>query len=157
MPYTPKHGMRKTRIYSIWRNMKNRCRYPSNKSYPNYGGRGISYDPKWESFEGFYEDMGEGYGDDLSLERRDVDKNYCKENCEWIPASRQNDNKRKSVMVTYKGEEHRFIDLYRRLKPEASYKAIYKRIFSDGWTVERAFSESIDVTKRNTLYKGGTK
>lgn len=82
-------------MYNIWYDMKRRCSCPSRKQYKDYGGRGITYDPKWETFEGFLEDMQEGYSDNKTLERKDVNSNYCKDNCEWIFLEEQALNKRK--------------------------------------------------------------
>ena len=71
-----KHGMHDTRAYQCWADMKTRCDNPKNKYYDYYGGRGITYDPKWKTFEGFWEDTGENYSDELTLNRRDNDGNY---------------------------------------------------------------------------------
>lgn len=89
-----KHGMAGSRPYNIWFDVKRRCSDPSRKNYPHYGGRGISYSAKWEDFEGFWEDMQEGYSDVLTLERVDVNGNYCKENCTWVTQEDQKKNKR---------------------------------------------------------------
>lgn len=89
-----KHGMIDSRTYYSWKSMKQRCNNPKNKQYHDYGGRGITYDPRWESFENFYNDMGEKPGG-MSLDRVDVDGNYCKENCRWTTWSVQMHNKRK--------------------------------------------------------------
>lgn len=78
------HGMCRTRPYNIWCNMKVRCNKPSSDSYKNYGGRDITYCYKWETFDGFWEDMKEGYSDNLSLDRENNNLNYNKENCRWI-------------------------------------------------------------------------
>ena len=67
--------------------MKNRCNNTKIKCYPNYGGRGISYDTKWETFDGFYEDMHETYSDNLTIDRIDVNGNYYKDNIQWITKS----------------------------------------------------------------------
>lgn len=75
--------------------MRSRCDNEENKSYPNYGGRGITYDPRWSDYINFKEDMVEGYSDELTLERVDVNGNYCKENCTWIPLKMQARNKTK--------------------------------------------------------------
>ena len=73
--------------------MKRRCRPDLKELYPYHAGKGITYDPKWETFEGFYEDMKEGYSDELSLDRIFGDKNYTKDNCRWTNLSVQGYNK----------------------------------------------------------------
>jgi len=91
------HGMYKSRPFSIYGHMKRRCDTPKEAGYPYYGGRGISYDPKWGTFEGFWEDMSEGYSDELELDRIDPNKNYCKENCRWANQEIQCFNTRKRI------------------------------------------------------------
>lgn len=83
------HGMSRTRQYQIWADMKDRCTNPKNKSYIRYGERGISYDPSWETFEGFWNDMADGYDDTLTIERNDNNIGYCKSNCTWITIEEQ--------------------------------------------------------------------
>lgn len=97
------HGMHNTRQYQSWADMKTRCDNPSHKCYPDYGGRGITYDPKWSTFDGFWEDMCEGYSDDLTLNRRDVEKGYCKENCAWDDKHFQGHMRRKMKGTLLKG------------------------------------------------------
>lgn len=92
-----KHGRNDTREYQIWADMKTRCDCENNKFYPDYGGRGISYEDKWKSFEGFWEDMEEGYGVNLTLDRVDVNASYSKANCRWATVSQQNHNRRKKA------------------------------------------------------------
>lgn len=90
-----KHGMHDSRAYQCWADMKIRCDNEKNKYYDYYGGRGITYDSKWKTFEGFWEDMKDTYEDDLTLNRRDNDGNYCKENCEWDTKNFQGHMRRK--------------------------------------------------------------
>ena len=89
------HGMNETRQYQCWADMKTRCLNKNHKWYESYGGRGITVCEKWLTFEGFWEDMEEGYSDALTLNRRDNDAGYCKENCAWDDAHFQGHMQRK--------------------------------------------------------------
>lgn len=90
-----KHGMRNTRQYSIWNQMVQRCKTITNKQYPEYGGRGITVCEKWLTFSGFWEDMREGYADDLEIDRISVNLGYYKENCRWTTEKENAYNQRK--------------------------------------------------------------
>lgn len=90
-----KHDMSKSRVYQVWSSLKRRCDDPKNKAYPDYGGRGVSYCDKWKTFEGFWEDMQEGYSAGMTIDRKDVNGDYLKENCRWIPKARQPQGTRK--------------------------------------------------------------
>lgn len=76
-----KHGMSNSPEYKIFKDIKRRCEEPNRKSYKNYGGRGIKC--LWESFEQFYEEMGTRPSNKHTIERKNVDGDYCKENCIW--------------------------------------------------------------------------
>lgn len=88
------HGLNRSKIHNTWRGMKERCENTKNSHYHLYGGRGITYDLKWRTFEGFYEDMGLSYEYGLELDRIDVNGNYSKENCRWVTQSEQCYNQR---------------------------------------------------------------
>ena len=93
-PSRTTHGMTGHKLHMIWQTMRRRCRCPSTAAYHCYGGRGIAVCDKWQSFEGFFEDMGLSWKDGLSLERIDVNGNYELSNCTWIPMQEQFKNKR---------------------------------------------------------------
>lgn len=96
------HDMSRTRQYSIWQGMKERCTNPNRNSWDRYGGRGITFDPKWDTFEGFWEDMKDTYTDNLTIDRKDGDKNYCKANCRWITGSENSsDTCRKKQVIQF--------------------------------------------------------
>lgn len=88
------HGMADTPTYKSWEMMIQRCTNPNFDRFDYYGGRGISISDGWTKFEKFYEDMGER-PEGLTLERVDVNGDYCKSNCVWDDISRQSYNKRK--------------------------------------------------------------
>lgn len=101
-----KHGASNTRLYGIWTNMKGRCNNPNAEGYKDYGGRGIQVCKEWaHDFSVFQEwAMSHGYQETLSIDRVDVDGNYCPENCRWASMKEQQNNKRTNVFCEIDGE-----------------------------------------------------
>ena len=81
--------------YKSWLKMKARCDNPKDGEYKRYGERGISYCSDWSKFENFLRDLGVKPNKNLTLERHNVDGNYCKDNCSWESKSQQAHNQRK--------------------------------------------------------------
>ena len=95
-----KHGWKNTRLYNSWRGMKSRCNNPKDTAYPHYGGRGITVCDAWLDFENFKEwALHTGYEETLTLERRDVNKGYSPDNCEWVSVRAQHLNTRDTIKV----------------------------------------------------------
>lgn len=100
-----KHGMKNTRLYNIWDTMKQRCLNANQKDYKNYGGRGITVSEEWLEFSNFYNwSMANGYRDNLSVERVNVNGNYEPSNCLWVTTKEQARNTRRNHFYTYNGE-----------------------------------------------------
>lgn len=89
------HGKMNTKSYGTWEGMLQRCNNSKSEGYPNYGGRGIQICKSWLDFENFFTDMGER-PDGMSLDRVDVNGDYCKDNCRWATPSVQGFNQRTS-------------------------------------------------------------
>lgn len=96
------HGASGTRLHRIWKGIKARCSNKNNPQYKDYGGRGISICDAWrQSYDAFRSWAVEnGYDDNLTIERMDVNGNYCPENCKWITLQEQQDNRRNTVRIT---------------------------------------------------------
>lgn len=89
------HGETGTRIHRIWVNMRKRCLNPNATGYADYGGRGITFCEEWNDFIAFRDwSLENGYREDLTIERIDVDGDYEPSNCTWAGADVQSANRR---------------------------------------------------------------
>lgn len=132
-----KHGESYSRIYHIWKAMRRRCNIKDCKDYKYYGGRGISVCDEWENdFAAFREwALANGYQEWLSIDRIDVNGDYCPENCRWASTYEQNNNKRTSKYISFNGKTgtvREFADKY-----GISYSCLYARL-KLGWSIEDA-------------------
>lgn len=109
----------------MWQKMKARCANPATQGFEHYGGRGIKVCDRWMEFENFIEDMGEA-PEGYSLERIDVNGNYERANCKWIPIGKQQLNKRLTKRVTIDGREMAVKEACEMLG--RNYKTVMSRI-----------------------------
>lgn len=95
------HGLSKTRLWTIWVGMKDRCERKNNKNYSNYGGRGIKVCEEWKaSFESFNEwALNNGYSDELTIDRINPEGDYCPGNCRWASRVEQTRNRRNTIKM----------------------------------------------------------
>lgn len=134
-----KHGMWGTRPWRIWEGMRRRCREEGHKDYPRYGALGIDYEESWREFSGFWEDMKNGYRDNLTLDRIDGTKGYSKQNCRWATyrkqAANRKDNRRyKAKLLTHIG------------KTLGGSRSLVHNRLNAGWTMEDACTTPVKET-----------
>lgn len=112
-----KHGLSRTRIYKMHQQMIQRCYNQNTHRYECYGGRGIRVCDEWlkppQRFLNFYEwAMSHGYTDDLTIDRINVDGDYCPENCRFVTVKEKNFNKRDTIRYNKAGDT--LLDLYNK-------------------------------------------
>ena len=144
------HHLSNTKLYGVWAGIKSRC-YNDNGSrcYKDYGGRGIVMCDEWKNdFMSFYKwALQNGYREGLTIERINVDGNYCPENCTWIPNSQQQGNRRSCLYYTYKGKTQNLKQWCDELNLD--YKLMHDRIRMKKWSFERAITTPLDIKKSN--------
>lgn len=101
-----KHGLSNTRIHRIWRSIQDRCYNQNNQDYRHYGGRGITVCDEWkDDFLLFYNwALENGYNENLTIDRVDVNSGYSPENCRWVSMETQANNKRNNKVFTLNGK-----------------------------------------------------
>ncbi len=134
-----KDGKRKYRLYPIWSSMRSRCNCKTSQFYKNYGGRGIKVCARWESFVNFANDLGTPKKG-MTLDRIDVNGNYCPENCRWATRKEQAYNRRNTRKLTYKGKTQNIEQWCKELPLQLKPYNLISRIFESKWSVERAFT-----------------
>lgn len=133
------------RLFRIWIKMRNRCYNPQNDGYKNYGGRGIDICLEWSNFYEFQEwALNAGYSPDLTLDRINVNGNYCPENCRWVSIKRQSRNKRKTIYLTLDGVRKPMADWADEIG--ISWRTLHSR-YVRGWSDERILTTPVQKHK----------
>lgn len=80
-----RHGETQTKLYYVWRAMKERCNNPLSQNSKGYYRRGIIVCPEWEKDFLVFKKwaLENGYQEGLFLDRRDNDLGYNPDNCRW--------------------------------------------------------------------------
>jgi len=134
------HGEARTSLWYVWCAIKQRCTNPKNKSWKNYGGRGITLDPEWQQYEPFAMwARANGYEDGLEIDRVDNDGPYSPKNCQWILRWENRRNSRSVRKITAWGETKLMIEWIADPRCKVKYQTIWDRIHV-GWTPEDAIS-----------------
>lgn len=136
---TRTHGMSSDPLYGIWLMIRQRCLNPNNKSFRDYGGRGIKVCTRWDDFSLFKRDMGpRPVG--TEIDRRDNNGDYCPDNCKWVDRQINAQNKRNNRIITCDGDSL-CIAAWSR-KTGLSRGTIERRLNS-GWQPERIIHQPV--------------
>ena len=146
-----KHGLSNTRIFNIWNNMQQRCYNPNNPRFSYYGARGITICDEWKNdFKSFYDwSMENGYQDNLTIDRIDVNGDYEPSNCRWCTMEQQSNNRRNNHYITYNNKKQTLTEWCNELniKPDFIQRRIKK-----GVTEVEIFNEVIE--RRHAMRDG---
>lgn len=135
-PHYKTHGASYTRLYREWLSMRNRCR-PSYHGHNSYYDKGVVVCEEWKKFEVFQEwALKNGYSDELTLDRIDVNGNYEPNNCRWVDNITQQNNRSNNAYITIDG-------ITKTLKQWADFYnlnyGMVKMRYQKGWSTERLF------------------
>lgn len=155
------HNHSRTNIYHIWQGIKRRCYNPQYNGFENYGGRGIKVCDRWlgeRGFENFLADMGERPSDDYSIDRIDVNGDYCPENCRWATRKEQANNTTKTIHLTHNGVTHsiaEWSEIYgipqRTAHGRYSSGYSFEKIFGKGHASRILTDEEVRAVRRYNL------
>lgn len=134
-----RHGLaNKERLYQTWKNMRQRCSNPNRHDYKRYGGKGVSICREWDEYTSFRRwALSSGYDDTLSIDRIDVNGNYCPENCRWVDMGVQANNTSRNHIIELNGIKKTMAEWSEELG--LSYSAIQHRL-ERGWSAEEALT-----------------
>lgn len=145
------HGMSKSKEFSSWTSMINRCYNHNNDNYYRYGGRGITVCNRWvSSFENFFLDMGHAPSSKHSIDRKNNDGNYELLNCRWATVKEQSNNTSRNLFIEYKGQTKTLTQWCDLLL--MNWNTIKSRL-KKGWSVEYSFTKPIDISRRRKITK----
>lgn len=138
------HGESSSRLYNVWNGMRQRCNNKNNDRWSSYGGRGIKVCQEWEQYEAFRDwAIANGYDESASygkctLDRIDVDGDYCPSNCRWVDIVTQCNNTRYNVRISANGKTMTIAEWSR--DSGISESTIRSRL-ADGWEPATAVTE----------------
>lgn len=139
-----KHNDTNSRLYKCWQGMKARCEYVKDANYYNYGGRGIIVCKDWQNSYTSFRNwaLQNGYSNDLTIDRIDVNGNYEPSNCRWVSMDIQQNNRRDNVYVEYNGEKLTLRQLSKKYTEQKgiTYKTLWYRFSVAKWDLDKCIN-----------------
>jgi hypothetical protein len=139
-----KHGKANTRLFNIFHGIKERCLNNSDRNYKLYGKKGIKICNEWldkeNGFINFYNwAINNGYSDNLTIDRIDVNGDYCPENCRWVDMKVQANNRTNNHLVTYNGKTHTISEWSKITTIKSD--TLVKRLNIYKWSIEKTLTK----------------
>ncbi len=143
-------GRSHERLYTIYTNMKARCYNINSSSYKDYGKRGITICKEWlDDYNTFKKwSINNGYSEDLTIDRINVDGNYEPTNCRWVNLDVQANNKRNNHYITYNGKTQtlkQWCDEF-----NLNYRVVSSRFYRRCWE-NKSIEEKLFTPKHTPL------
>lgn len=145
-----RHGLSNNKFYSNWRHMMHRCFNPKNDRFKDYGGRGITVSVEWQVLANFIKWCeSSNYKEGLTLDRINVNGNYCKENCRWSTPKQQSNNTTRNHLLSHNGKTQNITQW--SAESGINRSTLYLRI-RRGWTAEKALSTTAIANSNQYTY-----
>lgn len=143
-------GEDRSKLYLVWVGIKARCLNPKSRSYPNYGGRGITICEEWRrSFAAFRDwSLAHGYREGLWIDRIDNNGPYSPENCRWTTREESARNTRRNYQITAFGETKTLVEWSLDQRCRVYYELLRARVKSLGWEPERAITAPVNRNEK---------
>lgn len=129
-------------FYCRWSAMMSRCYNKKNKSYNNYGKKGIVVSKDWHDFNNFLKDMYPNFIDGMNIDRINNNKGYSKENCRWATVKENQNNRRNNKYYTFNNLTMSILEWSKYLGIKRSTLA--QRIYVYGWSIEKSFNKGVN-------------
>lgn len=141
------HGDSNSKLYAIWKSMRQRCNNSSNLMYNYYGGRGITVCQEWDNDYITFKNWAieNGYSENLSIDRIDNNKGYSPENCRWATKIQQANNMRNNHYITLNNKTQSLTEWCKELNIKRD--TVKSRLYR-GWSEEKALLTPVQNKKK---------
>ena len=137
-----KHGLsyrHRKNLCQVWRNMVTRCTRPGYTGWSYYGANGVTVCDEWKDWPTFRDwAIADGYQPGLQIDRVDNSKSYCPDNCHWVTAMENANNKRNNRLLTAFGQTKTMSQWTRDSRCACCFATLWSRITRQHWHPERA-------------------
>lgn len=142
---------RHNQLYQCWENIKKRCYYQKEPQYRYYGAKGVTVCKEWKNNYSEFKNwaLKNGFKLGLTIDRINVNGNYCPENCRWITHREQCSNRTSNRILTFNGTAHTVTQWGEIIGIDS--KTLFARL-KRGWSTEKTLTRPLDNRGGNQRY-----